>query len=74
MPLVVRGAGTGFTGGAVATQGGVVLSMERFNRIVEIDEANLLAVVEPMVINADLQKAVEQVGLFYPPEIGRAHV
>jgi glycolate oxidase len=42
--------------------------MERFNRILEIDELNLLAVVEPMVINADLQKAVEQVGLFYPPD------
>ena len=65
---MVRGAGTGFTGGAVAMHGGVVLSMERFNRILEIDEANLLAVVEPMVINADLQKAVEQVGLFYPPD------
>src|SRR3954462_14233710 len=42
--------------------------MERFNRILEIDELNLLAVVEPNVINADLQRAVEQVGLFYPPD------
>src|SRR5262245_58218359 len=48
-PLVVRGAGTGYTGGAVPTQGGVVLSMERSNRILEIDELNLLAVVEPNV-------------------------
>ena len=68
VPLVVRGAGTGFTGGAVPTCGGVLLSMERFNRILEIDELNLLAVVEPNVINADLQRAVEQVGLFYPPD------
>src|ERR1051325_11234980 len=68
VPLVVRGAGTGFTGGAVPTRGGVVLSMERLNRIVEIDELNLLAVVEPNVINADLQRAVEEVGLFYPPD------
>jgi glycolate oxidase len=68
VPLVVRGAGTGFTGGAVPTRGGVLLSMERFNRILEIDELNLLAVVEPNVINADLQRAVEQVGLFYPPD------
>src|SRR5919107_1509616 len=50
IPLVVRGAGTGFTGGAVPTRGGVVLSMERMNRILEIDETNLLAIVEPNVI------------------------
>ena len=68
VPLVVRGAGTGFTGGAVPTRGGVVLSMERLNRILEIDELNLLAVVEPNVINADLQRAVEEVGLMYPPD------
>ena len=68
MPLVVRGAGTGFTGGAVPTRGGVVVSMERMNRILEIDETNLLAVVEPNVITADLQRAVEEVGLFYPPD------
>src|SRR4249919_2808398 len=63
VPLVVRGAGTGFTGGAVPTCGGVLVSMERLNRILEIDELNLLAVVEPNVINADLQRAVEKVGL-----------
>ena len=68
LPLVVRGAGTGFTGGAVPTCGGVLLSMERFNRILDIDELNLLAVVEPNVINADLQREVEKVGLFYPPD------
>ena len=68
VPLVVRGAGTGFTGGAVPTRGGVLLSMERLNRILEIDELNLLAVVEPNVINADLQHAVEDAGLFYPPD------
>jgi glycolate oxidase len=68
IPLVVRGAGTGFTGGAVPTRGGVLLSMERLNRILEIDELNLLAVVEPNVINGDLQRAVEKVGLFYPPD------
>jgi glycolate oxidase len=68
VPLVVRGAGTGYTGGAVPTCGGVVLSMERLNRILDIDEANLLAVVEPNVITGDLQRAVENVGLFYPPD------
>ena len=68
VPLVVRGAGTGYTGGAVPTRGGVLLSMERLNRILEIDEVNLLAVVEPNVITGDLQREVEQVGLFYPPD------
>src|SRR4051812_46829846 len=68
VPLVVRSAGTGYTGGAVPTAGGVVLSMERLNRILEIDQDNLLAIVEPNVITADLQRAVERVGLFYPPD------
>jgi glycolate oxidase len=68
VPLVVRGAGTGYTGGAVPTRGGVVMSMERLNRILEIDEINLLAVVQPHVITGDLQRAVEGVGLFYPPD------
>ena len=68
IPLVPRGAGSGYTGGAVPTHGGVVISLERLNRILEIDEANLLAVVEPNVITGDLQDAVERVGLFYPPD------
>jgi glycolate oxidase len=68
VPLVVRGGGTGYTGGSVPVQGGLVLSMERMNRIVEIDTHNLLAVVEPNVITGDLQDAVERVGLFYPPD------
>jgi glycolate dehydrogenase FAD-linked subunit len=68
VPLVPRGAGTGYTGGAVPVEGGVVLSLERMNRILEIDEENLIAVVEPNVITGDLQAAVERVGLFYPPD------
>jgi glycolate oxidase len=67
-PLVPRGGGTGYTGGAVPTHGGVVLSLERLNRILEIDEISLLAVVEPNVITGDIQDAVERVGLFYPPD------
>ena len=68
VPFVPRGAGTGYTGGAVPLRGGVVISLERMNRIVEIDEQNLVAVVEPNVITYDLQEAVERVGLFYPPD------
>jgi glycolate oxidase len=68
IPIVPRGAGTGYTGGSVPTRGGVVVSLERMNRILEIDEANLVAVVEPNVITGDLQDAVEKVGLFYPPD------
>ena len=67
-PLTVRGAGTGYTGGAVPVHGGVVVSMERLNRILDIDEDNLLAVVQPAVITRDLQDAVEARGLFYPPD------
>ena len=68
VPLVVRGAGTGYSGGAVPTAGGVVLSVERLNRILDIDEENLLAVVQPAVITGDLQAVVEARGLFYPPD------
>ena len=68
VPFVPRGGGTGFTGGAVPVRGGLVLSLERMNRILEIDEENLVAVVEPNVITGDLQAAVEKVGLFYPPD------
>ncbi len=68
VPLVPRGAGTGYTGGAVPVRGGVVVSLERFTRILEIDRRNLVAVVEPGVITGDLQDAVERAGLFYPPD------
>ena len=68
VPLVVRGGGTGYSGGSVPLRGGVTLSMERFNRILEIDQVNLLAVVEPNVVTGVLQEAVEKVGLFYPPD------
>ncbi len=67
-PVTPRGAGSGFTGGSLPVEGGVVVSLERMNRILEIDEENLLAVVEPGVVNGDLQMAVERLGLFYPPD------
>lgn len=68
IPLVVRGAGTGYSGGAVPTRGGILLSLERLNRILEIDQDNLLARVQPHVITGDLQDEVERVGLFFPPD------
>jgi len=68
IPMTVRGAGTGYTGGAVPIRGGVVIAMARLDRILEIDEANLLAVVQPNVVTRDLHTAVEARGLFYPPD------
>jgi len=67
-PVIPRGAGTGMSGGAVPVKGGGVMAMDRFNRILSIDLDNLIAKVEPGVITAHLQKAVENVDLFYPPD------
>lgn len=67
-PVVPRGAGTGMSGGSIPIRGGVVLSLERMNHILEIDEQNFIAVVEPGVITGDLQREVESRGLFYPPD------
>ncbi len=67
--IVPRGAGSCFTGGALPSNGGIILSLERhMNKILEIDMQNLLGVVQPGVINMEFQKAVEEVGLFYPPD------
>jgi len=67
--ITSRGAGSGFTGGALPSEGGVVLAFEKhMTKILEIDMENMVAVVQPGVINMDLQKAVEEVGLFYPPD------
>ena len=68
IPLTPRGAGTGLSGGALPVQGGIVLSMERFNKILNIDERNLQATVEPGVINQVFQETVMEKGLFYPPD------
>jgi glycolate oxidase len=68
IPVTPRGAGSGKTGGALPVRGGIVLSAEPMARILEIDEDDLVAVVEPGVILGDLQAAVEERGLFYPPD------
>lgn len=66
--ITPRGAGTGLSGGALPVYGGIVISMERFNKILEIDERNLQATVEPGVITQVFQEAVIEKGLFYPPD------
>ncbi len=67
--VVPRGAGSGFTGGALPASGGIILSLERhMNKLLEIDMQNMVAVVQPGLVNMDLQKAAEAVGLFYPPD------
>jgi glycolate oxidase len=68
IPVTVRGAGTGLSGGALPIFGGIIISMERFNTILNIDERNLQATVEPGVINYTFQEEVKKVGLFYPPD------
>jgi glycolate oxidase len=68
IPVTPRSAGTSLSGGALPLHGGIVLAMERMNRILEIDEENLVAAVEPGVITQDLQEAVQRRGLYYPPD------
>jgi glycolate oxidase len=68
IPVTPRGAGTGLSGGALPIHSGIILSMERFNQILEIDERNLQATVEPGVINEIFKNAVAEKGLFYPPD------
>src|SRR5882757_1929106 len=66
-PIVGRGAGTGLSGGAISRNGGIVIGFSRMNRILEVDAANLRAVVQPGVVNLDLSRAVEHLGLYYAP-------
>jgi len=68
IPVTPRAAGTGLSGGALPIMGGIILSVERFNKILDIDERNLQATVEPGVINEVFQNAVAQKKLFYPPD------
>ncbi len=68
VPVTPRAGGTGRTGGAVPVAGGIVLATQAMARILDIDRQDLLAVVQPGVITADLHEAVEAEGLFYPPD------
>lgn len=66
IPVTPRGGGTGLSGGALPVHGGVVLTLERFNKIIDIDERNLQATVEPGVITEEFMNAVAEKGLLYP--------
>ena len=68
IPVTPRGAGTGLSGGALPQYGGLLISFERMNSIIEIDERNLQVITEPGVITEVLQNAVKEKGLFYPPD------
>jgi glycolate oxidase len=68
IPVTPRGAGTGLSGGALPNLGGVLVSTERLNKIIHIDERNLQVTTEPGVITEELQNAVKEKGLFYPPD------
>lgn len=64
-PVTPRGAGSGLSGGAVPIYGGIVLSLERMNEILEVDERNMMVVVEPGVVTNDINKRVKDIGLFF---------
>src|SRR5690606_18486340 len=68
LPITPRGAGTGLSGGALPIKGGVVISLERMNKILSIDEKNFQVKLEAGVINYDLQLALSEINLFYPPD------
>ncbi len=68
VPIVPRGAGTGLSGGAAGIEGALTIAFTAMDRIIEIDHANLVAVVQPGIINATLKAAVAAQGLFYPPD------
>ncbi|MEX2246504.1 MAG: FAD-linked oxidase C-terminal domain-containing protein [Dehalococcoidia bacterium] len=68
VPVIPRGAGTGLSGGAVATVGGVIVALTRMKRILEIDAPNRIAIVEPGVVNLDLTREAAAYGLFYAPD------
>ena len=68
IPIVPRGAGTSISGGALASTGGILLPLTRLKKVLEIDTENLVAIVEPGLVNVDLSAAVSQFGLYYAPD------
>lgn len=74
IPLIARGTGTNCSGGTIPEYGGVVVSLHRLSKILEIDAGNLTATVQPGVITAELQQAVQKIGLYYPPDPGSQNI
>jgi glycolate oxidase len=74
IPVYPRGSATSLSGGPLPVKGGMVLDMSRLNQKLVIDKENLLAIVSPGVITADIHKKAEEVGLFYPPDPSSSHV
>ena len=72
--IVPRGAGTGLSGGSIPVENSIALVMTKWDKILEIDSSNLTATVQPGVITGNLQKEVEKLGLFYPPDPGSSNV
>src|SRR5471032_478066 len=68
IPVTARGGGYGYVGGCVPIRGGIVLSLERMNRVLEINTKDFVAIVQPAVITAALQERCESRRLFYPPD------
>lgn len=73
IPLTGRGGGTGTTGAALADQNGIILSLERMNRLLKMDTANRVMVVEPGITNETVQNVAQKEGFFWPPDPGSAH-
>ncbi len=68
LPIICRGAGTNTVGACIAEHGGIILNFSKMNKILDINRDNMTAVVQPGVVVGDLQKAVEKMGLYYPPD------
>ena len=70
IPVVARGSGTGLVGASVPIYGGIMINMSKMNKIIEIDEENLMLTLEPGVLLMEISKYVEEFDLFYPPDPG----
>lgn len=68
LPVICRGAGTNTVGACIAEHGGIILNFSKMNKILEINRENMTAIVQPGVVVGDLQKSVEEIGLYYPPD------
>ena len=68
IPVIPRGAGSGFAGGSVPARGGIILSLQRMDKIIEVNRNDFYIVAEPGVVTRNIQKAAEAEGLFYPPD------